>query len=347
EHAISVVEPLATLGDSLALSRESTSASGFVGRTFDVGPYEIVAMSVIEVDAQGRQRRRETFAADRLGDAIVRLYERYAQLLPDGPERARAAAIARSVAVRTGPLDLDCWAAALAPGIESVDHRTLGTCSAHGAEEMLRHLDSLRDLSDDVAARIDDILALRTEGLLVRRTAFGTDRASGGSYERPYIVLEVFGDEGLLTQMELFDSEHDAEALAGFDEVTAASQAVSFENAATRLLDRFRDAWETRDWERVAGCLAPGYRRMDRRKMVRIEFDRDAQLESLRLLFEMRPSRWTDRLLATRDDRLALARTRVDAEGSEGDAGPRELEILQVLEVDDRGDAIAIVVFDP
>src|SRR5262249_34539570 len=153
---VSVVEPLATLGDSLALSRESTSASGFVGRTFDVGPYEIVAMSVIEVDAQGRQRRRETFAADRLGDAIVRLYERYAELRPDGPERARAAAIARSVAVRTGPLDLDCWAAALAPGIESVDHRTLGTCSAHGAEEMLRHLDSLRDLSDDVAARIDD-----------------------------------------------------------------------------------------------------------------------------------------------------------------------------------------------
>ncbi|MGH9670631.1 MAG: hypothetical protein ACRD3A_11035, partial [Terriglobales bacterium] len=53
---------------------------------------------LIEADAQGRHRRQEAFAADRLGDAVARLYERYADLLPDGPARARAAATARSVA---------------------------------------------------------------------------------------------------------------------------------------------------------------------------------------------------------------------------------------------------------
>ena len=37
-------------------------------------------------------------AVEHLGDAIVRLYERYAELLPDGPEQARAAATAHSVA---------------------------------------------------------------------------------------------------------------------------------------------------------------------------------------------------------------------------------------------------------
>src|SRR5262249_23225328 len=91
------LEPLATLGDSLALCRESMSASGFVGRTFDVGAYEIEDILLMEVDVRGQHHRNEIFTTDRLGDAVVRLYERYADLLPDGPARARAAATARSV----------------------------------------------------------------------------------------------------------------------------------------------------------------------------------------------------------------------------------------------------------
>src|SRR5262245_31411505 len=83
-------EPLATLGDALALHRVSSSASRFVGRTVDAGGYERVEILLTEVDAQGQHRRAEIFATDRLGDAVARLYERYAELLPDGPERARA-----------------------------------------------------------------------------------------------------------------------------------------------------------------------------------------------------------------------------------------------------------------
>src|SRR5262249_53663398 len=44
-------EPLATLGASLALCREWVSASGFTGRTFDVGPYDMEELVTIEVDA--------------------------------------------------------------------------------------------------------------------------------------------------------------------------------------------------------------------------------------------------------------------------------------------------------
>ena len=131
-------EPLATLGDSLALCRQSMSASGFAGRTFDVGAYESEQIVLIEVDAQGRRRRAEVFAADRLGDAVARLYERYAELLPDGPERTRAAATARSVAAMLGPFDLDRYATAFAPDVEFVDHRTVGFGSARGAEALLR-----------------------------------------------------------------------------------------------------------------------------------------------------------------------------------------------------------------
>ena len=119
-------EPLATLGDSLALCRVSSSASGFTGGKFDVGAYELEEIVLIDVDAEGRRRRVEIFAADRLGDAVARLYERYAELLPDGPERERAAATARSVAAMIGPPDLDRWATAIAPDVEFVDRRTLG-----------------------------------------------------------------------------------------------------------------------------------------------------------------------------------------------------------------------------
>src|SRR5262249_59464649 len=90
-------EPLVTLGDSLALFRQWVSASGVAGEKFDVGAYEIEIINLTEVDAQGRWRT-EVFATDHLGDAVIRLYERYAELLTDGPARAIAAATARSVA---------------------------------------------------------------------------------------------------------------------------------------------------------------------------------------------------------------------------------------------------------
>src|SRR5262249_59675677 len=113
-------EPLATLGDSLTLCREWSSASGVAGKTFDVGAFEIEAVILVEVDAQGRRRAIEVFAADRLGAAVVRLYERYADLLPDGPARARAAATARSIAPTIhGPLDPDPEPTASAPAIAS------------------------------------------------------------------------------------------------------------------------------------------------------------------------------------------------------------------------------------
>ena len=57
----------------------------------------------------------------------LRLYERYADLLPEGPERTRAGATARSAAALVGSVDLDRYATAFAPAIEVVDHRLLGT----------------------------------------------------------------------------------------------------------------------------------------------------------------------------------------------------------------------------
>src|SRR5262249_39276781 len=90
------LEPLATLGSSLALCHQAMSASGTAGAKFDVGAYERDEILLIEVDEHGRRQRSEWFATDRFADAIARLYERYAELLPAGAEQERATATARS-----------------------------------------------------------------------------------------------------------------------------------------------------------------------------------------------------------------------------------------------------------
>src|SRR5262249_29359369 len=96
-------EALATLGDSLALCRRSVSADGVGEGDLDVGPWSIGTIVLIEVDAQGRRLRQEVFAERCLGDAVARLYARYAETVPTGAERERAAATARTVATMRPP----------------------------------------------------------------------------------------------------------------------------------------------------------------------------------------------------------------------------------------------------
>jgi hypothetical protein len=41
-----------------------------------------------------------------------------------------------------------------------------------------------------------------------------------------------------------------------------------------RFDERFREAWDARDWERVAAVYASECRVIDRRRLMRLEFDR-------------------------------------------------------------------------
>src|SRR5262249_15422612 len=156
-------EPLATLGDSLALCGWSRSATRFAGGALDVGAFEMQEMLLVEVDALRRHIRGESFATDHLGDAVVRLYERYADLLPDGPERKRIVAPARPIATHVGPLDSDRAVAAWAPAVEFVDHRMIvGIGSVHGSRAFRDALRTLVEATNDMVNRVDDVLDLRS-----------------------------------------------------------------------------------------------------------------------------------------------------------------------------------------
>src|SRR5262249_58105668 len=159
---------------------------------------------LIEVDSHARRRRTDIFAVNRLGDAVARLYERYAELLPEGPARARAAATAQALAAVLGPVTLERFASALGSAVEFVDHRPVGLPSCRGREAYLRSLGALLELADDVTQRVDDVLRLRPDGLLLRLANFGTERTGGGTWERSLLVLWVSGTDGLLTHLEAF-----------------------------------------------------------------------------------------------------------------------------------------------
>jgi class 3 adenylate cyclase len=337
-------EPLATIGESLVLLRASYSASGFRGGELDVGAYERPSLAVNEVDAAGRMRWSESFAPDRLGEAVRRLYVRHAEQLPAGPVRDVAAARARAFATQLVRVPPEGYADTLAPEVEVVDHRVLGTWAARGAEAMLEHYQSLARLGDDIELAIEDVLRLEPAALLVRGQGRGTDRSGGGAFETtPMLALVLTGSAGRITRMEYFDADRDADAVARFDALSA--DAAPRENAATRWTRRIQLAFEARDWDGVAALLAPGFRQSDRRRTARVEMDRAEYLAGLRWLFDVAAPRYTNELLATRGERLALYRAWLQGAGP--DVGPFESELLALVEFGEQGQQVGSATFDP
>src|SRR5437667_2797199 len=221
-----------------------------------------------------------------------------------------------------GPgFDLDRIAATIAPAIEAVDHRTLGTWSARGAEAFLEHFRAVLELTDDAASRPDEVLGLHPDAFVMRVTHSGTAHAGGGVYERQFLVLSVFGADGQ-TRVEFFDTDREDEALARFDELTAEPAAVPFpaapsrvaerhgrrvrSNAATANADRIDAAFTARDANALPTLLADESEVVDH--TTGATYDRQGDLSSLRALVRAQDPTCRHETLATLGDSLALFR---------------------------------------
>ena len=338
-------EPLATLGDSLALCAVSVSSSRTVSRGVDVGAIDWRNLVLVEVDAEGRRCRAEVFPPARLGDAISRLYERYAELLPEGPMRAHAAATARSVESLGGLLTPDLVAGNVDPGVELVDHRPAGFGALHGAQALTRAIATAFEVADGLSERCAEVLAALPDTLLSSWVTSGRMRDGGGEVEWPHLRLCRVGPDGRFTRIETFAADEVREALARFDELVAAPRPARFANAAWRAVEKFERAWRERDWDGAMARLDPALVLDDRRALARLQISGEEFLANQRFIFAMKASRYQSELLATRGERLSLSRTRLTGEPKGG--GDILVELLTLVEIDDLGRYVALVVFDP
>src|SRR6185503_4211748 len=197
----------------------------------------------------------------------------------------------------------------------------------------------------DIAAATDALLDHADARLALAAALRAADRNDDAAAEeaRAIELWEAKGAALLVARashgiggVEPADDEPTAEAAVG-------PASVRITNAATRAVDRFRDAWATRDWDRVAALFPPRFLGTNRRRMLQIELDRDHYLAMLRPLFEMTSSQ-TINVLATRGERLALVG--IGWEGADDVVGPSEIVGLGVIDVDERGDYLALVMFD-
>jgi len=338
-------EPLATLGDSLALCRSVLSIeSGYYPDGTEVGASDMGSLALLEVDERGLRTRTEFFAIDRLADAVARLYERHAELLPDDVERTRAASRARTIAAHLGPFDPQLKPGALAPGVVLVDRRRVGFGTKSGPEAFLRGLQTVSETGSDIEVRVDEVLAASPNALLVCWTTAGIDRRHGGRFEWRFLRLFAFDRDGLLDRYELFEPDATDAALARFDVLTDAPTDSTFANAARRRHLELERAWEERRFDEVLASYTPDCVMEDRRALFGMTIRGEGFFANLRLLLDLPESRWQSKLLATRGERLTL--TRSVFRGGRPDGGLIEAEHLVVQERDAAGLSTAIVVFD-
>ncbi|TFG91545.1 MAG: DUF4440 domain-containing protein, partial [Myxococcales bacterium] len=339
------IEPIATLGETLLLSRRSIAAKASAGRRFDVAEWDRVEPVLFELDAHGRFAAVEIFAPDKLGDAMRRLYERYAERLPEGKDGERAAAAALAALLRTNG-DPDRMAAILGPDIEGVDHRQLSTWSMRGSEAYLEHLRALRQVADVVEFSQREILALRPDAMLYRVMHSGTERTGGGVYERLFLSLFVADANGRLARAEWFDNDREAEALARFDELAGGAPEPSRParrvrpNSVTALWERAAAAFAARDLDAVALLLADDFEVVHH--PTGQAFDRAQDLDSWRLFLRNESAQLSVEPVATLGASLALGRQRSSASALKGgnfDVGAYELDWIVLWEVDGHGRA--------
>src|SRR5262249_17404599 len=151
-------------------------------------------------------------------------------------------------------------------------------------EELVAFIRVVTETAQDIHIRIDEILALHADGLVLRRTVAGKELIGGGPYENRLLALWLFDASGRLHCHELFDSDHDDEALVRFAALTAAPMgeppppavvarsahdplaAFLRPNAATAAMDRLQAAFDADDWTGVRAVYGTITTNEDRRR---------------------------------------------------------------------------------
>src|SRR5262249_27272898 len=185
--------------------------------------------------------------------------------------------------------------------------------------------DEFRKGGEDPESHIEDVLGLRSDALLVRWTNSGTLSGGAGPFERTLLVLWTFGTDGRLTRWEQRDVDHDAEALARFEEfVPSSAEGLAAErarptrrpvrlNAATAIGPRMFAAFDAHDADPLAALCGEGCEIIHH--PTGTSWEREGFLASSTAFFAAQAGTFRLEPLATLGDSLGLCRQSVSASG--------------------------------
>lgn len=286
--------PLAVRGQRLALSR-----TRFAGRDRGPGGFYTDLLGIVEIDEDQRIAARVIFESDDLDAALAELESRYLA--------GEAAAYAR-----TWSVIVDVFAAVNAHKLPefatdwvNVDHRR---SVAFAPGEMASYSYAAQQDMPDATLYIEAVHRLSDLGAVVTYVARGTS-TEGFQAEWREVSLSTV-DGGRVNRSELFDLADLDNALARFDELTrTAPRSV---NAAYRMVERLWRRFDERDWTAIGELLALDIYAEDRRRIINdgMRRGREAFVANMRAVVEVGTGDITSTIVATRGQRLVLARVR-------------------------------------
>lgn len=187
----------------------------------------------------------------------------------------------------------------------NVDHRR---SVAFAPGEMASYTNAAQADMPDAALYIEAVHQLNDLGAVVTYVARGTS-TEGFQAEWREVSLSTV-DGGRVNRSELFDLADLDNALARFDELTRpAPRSV---NAAYQMVERLWRRFDERDWTAIGELLALDIYAEDRRRIINdgMRRGREAFVANMRAVAEVGTGDITSTIVATRGQRLVLARVR-------------------------------------
>ncbi|MDT7755814.1 MAG: hypothetical protein QOH27_1712, partial [Mycobacterium sp.] len=316
--------PVALRGDCLCLAYVRVEASDDRADTFHFD-----ALTLVEIGSDGLFASRTNFDPDDIDAAIAELDARYL-----AGEAAPYAHVWQSAMDTLGEANRH-EPGPIITGLTYVDHRRV----SFGSRNFGRAVEELWTLVPDARYRATAVHALDAHGTVASLVIEGTD--SHGNELEWSRVVSLVPDE---PRMDVYEEDDVDTALARFEELR--SQARKLENAASRAQDSYLSHFATRDWHAIAEALADDFSADDRRRVVNggPRTGRDAEIANLKATVEIGCTSITSAPIATRGERLVLARHSFSMLNW---PEPFDNEMIDVVEVNGDNKVVAEIAFDP
>lgn len=299
---------IAIRGQRLALRRMR-----YLGRDSRTDAPSIEALELIELDQDNRLRAIVVFDAHDLETAIGELESRY--LAGEAASYARTWSVILKSYEKYGRHELP----PTTPDGANIDHRRVTTMPAG---ELLEHSQATWDVTPHAKIYFESVHRLNDVGAVFTQVVSGTSQEGFEAEWRMVDLVMIEGD--LICRCEIFDDSDLDAALARFDELTPPARPV---NVAYQMVERLWSCFAKRDWSATGELLAPDVRAEDRRRIVNdgLRQGREAFVANMRAVAEVGIDDVTSAVVATRGERLVLARVRTERFHS---------DVLNLLELD-------------